>query len=88
MASVPIFRRSWPSGTSRVPLGVEGDKRLAMSRYLHVGPAGIRKVLERATGFEPATTCLGSRNSTTELHPLRYDSIILAHPHACQEGTR
>lgn len=43
--------------------------------------------MERATGFEPATTCLGSRNSTTELHPLRYDSIILAHPHACQEGT-
>jgi hypothetical protein len=28
-------------------------------------------VRERATGFEPATTCLGSRNSTTELHPQR-----------------
>ncbi len=27
--------------------------------------------LERETGFEPATTCLGSRCSTTELLPRR-----------------
>src|SRR5512146_482889 len=26
--------------------------------------------LERAAGFEPATTCLGSKDSTTELRPL------------------
>ena len=26
--------------------------------------------LERETGFEPATACLGSKNSTTELLPL------------------
>ena len=28
------------------------------------------KVLERARGFEPLTTCLGSKDSTTELRPL------------------
>jgi hypothetical protein len=27
-------------------------------------------VLERAMGFEPTTTCLGSKDSTTELRPL------------------
>ena len=26
--------------------------------------------LERARGFEPLTTCLGSKDSTTELRPL------------------
>ena len=28
------------------------------------------KMLERAMGFEPTTTCLGSKDSTTELRPL------------------
>ena len=27
-------------------------------------------ILERARGFEPLTTCLGSKDSTTELRPL------------------
>lgn len=27
--------------------------------------------LERAMGFEPTTSCLEGRNSTTELHPRR-----------------
>jgi hypothetical protein len=31
--------------------------------------------LERAAGFEPATTCLGSKDSTTELRPLAGDLI-------------
>jgi hypothetical protein len=26
-------------------------------------------VSERVVGFEPATSCLGSKRSTTELHP-------------------
>ena len=31
---------------------------------------GVEKVfLERAMGFEPTTTCLGSKDSTTELRP-------------------
>ena len=30
-------------------------------------------VLERAMGFEPTTTCLGSKDSTTELRPPRID---------------
>ena len=30
----------------------------------------LLKVLERAMGFEPTTTCLGSKDSTTELRPL------------------
>lgn len=35
----------------------------------HLGLGGPF-VLERATGFEPATACLEGRSSTTELHPL------------------
>ena len=31
--------------------------------------------LERAMGFEPTTTCLGSKDSTTELRPLGRDLI-------------
>ena len=31
--------------------------------------------LERAMGFEPTTTCLGSKDSTTELRPLAGDLI-------------
>ncbi len=27
-------------------------------------------LLERVTGLEPVTSCLGSKRSTTELHPL------------------
>ena len=30
-----------------------------------------RNFLERAMGFEPTTTCLGSKDSTTELRPPR-----------------
>ena len=29
----------------------------------------IGVILERAMGFEPTTTCLGSKDSTTELRP-------------------
>jgi hypothetical protein len=43
--------------------GMEHDgKKGEMSKLL--------KVLERAMGFEPTTTCLGSKDSTTELRPL------------------
>ena len=30
----------------------------------------VPSVLERVMGIEPTTSCLGSRHSTTELHPL------------------
>ena len=30
----------------------------------------LQNALERARGFEPLTTCLGSKYSTTELRPL------------------
>jgi hypothetical protein len=36
------------------------------------------KVLERAMGFEPTTTCLGSKDSTTELRPLAESNPTLA----------
>jgi hypothetical protein len=38
------------------------------------------KILERETGFEPATSTLARSHSTTELLPL--DFLILQHPHA------
>ena len=31
----------------------------------------LKTEVERETGFEPATTCLEGRDSTTELLPLR-----------------
>ena len=34
--------------------------------------------LERAMGFEPTTTCLGSKDSTTELRPLAGSNPTLA----------
>ena len=36
------------------------------------------KMLERAMGFEPTTTCLGSKDSTTELRPLAESNPTLA----------
>ena len=35
--------------------------------------------LERAMGFEPTTTCLGSKDSTTELRPLAESNPTLGH---------
>ena len=40
-------------------------------------------------GFEPTTACLGSRNSTTELHPrksVRFRAYFRLPPKACQRG--
>jgi hypothetical protein len=34
-----------------------------------------RERLERETGFEPATSSLGSWHSTPELLPLRYENV-------------
>jgi hypothetical protein len=36
---------------------------------------GVLSVLERVMGLEPTISCLGSKRSTTELHPLA-DVII------------
>ena len=36
----------------------------------------VAVVVERVAGFEPVTACLGSKNSTAELHPLQ--SLILS----------
>ena len=33
--------------------------------------------MERVMGFEPTTACLGSKNSTTELHPQGRVPIVL-----------
>lgn len=41
---------------------------------------GVR--MERAKGFEPSTTCLGSRSSTTELRPLGFFFSVLPFHHA------
>ena len=51
---------------------VEPDQKPERARPLPKG--NIRKplkILERAMGFEPTTTCLGSKDSTTELRPPR-----------------
>ena len=53
-----------------------GDRKKDLEPLRLTSPAlGItlkcrRERLERAMGFEPTTTCLGSKDSTTELRPL------------------
>ena len=46
------------------------------------------KHMERAAGFEPATTCLGSKDSTTELRPLTevYRALTTSTPITTDSG--
>ncbi len=61
----PVCRRStstaWHHGEDRTYCGCLGKKK----------GFALRRFLERAMGFEPTTTCLGSKDSTTELRPPR-----------------
>lgn len=41
-------------------------------------PLGYAAVLERETGFEPATSTLARLHSTTELLPLSEDSVYVS----------
>ena len=44
-----------------------------------ISPSQEEKSLERAMGFEPTTSCLGSKHSTPELRPLSVgDCTILS----------
>ena len=45
-------------------------KRIPVAKVYRNGFGLSNLALERAAGFEPATTCLGSKDSTTELRPL------------------
>ncbi len=57
-------------------VSVHGDSPKLISQYRTTNihkerrPSGV--LLERKTGFEPATPCLASRCSTTELHPRKF----------------
>jgi hypothetical protein len=55
-----IQQRTW----KRMPL------KSSISSVRRVTPHVSVYMLERARGFEPLTTCLGSKDSTTELRPL------------------
>lgn len=44
------------------------------------GQQGHRRRVERATGIEPATSCLGSKHSTTELRPRELELPIGVEP--------
>jgi hypothetical protein len=41
---------------------------------------------ERVMGLEPTISCLGSKRSTTELHPLTCDIMIPAEAEAVKRG--
>ena len=43
-----------------------GREALAPNEVIQTSHCGV----ERVMGIEPTTTCLGSKSSTTELHPL------------------
>ena len=53
---------------SHAPL--ERGAPLSKSPVVGSNPQEHSTYLERAMGFEPTTTCLGSKDSTTELRPL------------------
>jgi hypothetical protein len=46
------------------------QKCLANAKIYRISFGLSKLALERARGFEPPTTCLGSKDSTTELRPL------------------
>lgn len=64
-------------GTYLLPMAVVGDRTKLYMRVTE--PRAVRTdltllwakdfLLERVIGVEPTTTCLASKNSTTELHP-------------------
>ncbi len=47
-----------------------------MQRTNSDGSSGGAKRIERRTGFEPVTFCLGSRHSTAELTPLTGHHLV------------
>jgi hypothetical protein len=75
-----LWRRGWESNprikvlqTSPLPLGYRADMFQAPFRPIRQAPhrrRGDEKLMERETGFEPATSTLARSHSTTELLPL------------------
>jgi hypothetical protein len=54
-----------------IELWMKKHANASLVARVHYKGFGVSKLaLERAAGFEPATTCLGSKDSTTELRPL------------------
>ena len=63
LSAVVLVAADFPLGQKWKAAGGVGD----LSSYPTARPLCLR--LERAMGLEPTTTCLGSRDSTTELRP-------------------
>src|SRR5437667_7113309 len=74
---LPRARRGWKSRAWRAPLQKKEDRTSLLS-----GPLSFF-IPERATGFEPVTSSLGSWHSTPELRP-QSGRNVFAHPARCQ----
>src|SRR5437667_12792020 len=76
---LPRARRGWKSRAWRAPLQKKEDRTSLLS-----GPLSFF-IPERATGFEPVTSSLGSWHSTPELRP-QSGRNVFSHPTRCQRG--
>ena len=67
-------KRLWRKDLYQRYMGVVNSDVVGEETQLEVGegisPSQEEKSLERAMGFEPTTSCLGSKHSTPELRPL------------------
>ena len=67
-------KRPWRKDLYQRYMGVVNSAVVGEETRLEVGegisPSQEEKSMERAMGFEPTTSCLGSKHSTPELRPL------------------
>ena len=58
---------------------VNSDEETRLEKRVGISPFQAEKV-ERAMGFEPTTSCLGSKHSTPELRPLGVGDCNIVEP--------
>ena len=59
-----------------VNTSVNSERLTWLEERVGISPSQAEKV-ERAMGFEPTTSCLGSKHSTPELRPLGHRDCII-----------
>lgn len=59
-----------------VNTSVNSEQLTWLEERVEISPSQAEKV-ERAMGFEPTTSCLGSKHSTPELRPLVHRDCII-----------
>ena len=77
-------KRPWRKDLYQRYMGVVNSAVVGEETRLEVGegisPSQEDKSMERAMGFEPTTSCLGSKHSTPELRPLAVTDCTIFEP--------